>query len=173
MLFKLGLTLLAVPVFLLGFEHFRHIATKRTRLNALNTHYTFNSFLQYDITHYLLLPLTVLMGWVSHSTSNNSNIFTSLMVGRRFVNPFREWDDRCIADFFAYIKYQITRTNRNNVPDKETLDKTLPVLFPNFSLIGEKTINPFIACTWFGQSTCLLQMDGFTILTDPIFTYII
>jgi hypothetical protein len=163
MLFKLGLTLLSVPVFLLGFEHFRHVATKRVRRNALN-----NSFFEYDIMSYLLLPLTVLMGWVSHS--KQSLIFTSVMVGRRFVNPFREWDDRCIADFFAYIKYQITRTNRNNVPDQHTLNETLPVVFPNFSLIDEKTINPFIACTWFGQSTCLIQIDAFTILTDPIFT---
>jgi N-acyl-phosphatidylethanolamine-hydrolysing phospholipase D len=115
-----------------------------------------------------------------------------------------EWEDRNTADFFAYLSWQLTRTNRNGIPiSQKTLDTTHPVQTPNFKLLEsfhDDTLNqqhqdesendgnvtryidvssnpsstttrvPVMTCTWLGQSTVYIQMDGYTVLTDPIFS---
>lgn len=101
------------------FEQFRYNATGRVRqksLTSLNgTKYSIHPLV--EILDYVFYPVTSLLGWL---TLNNSNsVFNSLVVGGRFVNPFREWNDRNILDLFAYIRYRLTRVNRNCVPGEE------------------------------------------------------
>eukprot|EP00842_Homolaphlyctis_polyrhiza_P000018 jgi/Hompol1/1016/HPOL_002633-RA len=142
----------------------------------------------------------------SISTSSlrwRQKLFNSLDVAGRFVNPFIEWQDRNTADLFAYIRWQLTRNNRNSIPSDikvETLselERTLPLVVPDFDLLRkytdtrgamrlpmsrithatpskrssttETTKSRFMTVTWIGQSTCFVQMDGYNILTDPIF----
>ncbi|KAJ3284138.1 hypothetical protein HDU76_008345, partial [Blyttiomyces sp. JEL0837] len=127
-------------------------------------------------------------------------LFHSLTVVGRFVNPWIEWQDRNTGDFFAYLTWQATRRCRNGVPkDPEEVDRRLPVVGPevgrkvwegfhrvveasgggdNELLEGENELlkslvevgKPVMSVAWFGQSTCFVQMDGYNILTDPIFS---
>nr|KAJ3417830.1 hypothetical protein HK105_000735 [Polyrhizophydium stewartii] len=140
-------------------------------------------------------------------------LFNSLGVAGRFVNPFVEWQDRNTADIAGYIRWQLTRNNRNGVPsDQRELERTMPLARPDFGLLEAYTASrgrlllpvrsaalavsaslplppraaaaaagadgtlaappdaPVMTVTWIGQSTCFVQMDGFNILTDPIFS---
>ncbi|KAJ3403498.1 hypothetical protein HDV05_007784 [Chytridiales sp. JEL 0842] len=110
-------------------------------------------------------------------------LLKSLQVVGRFVNPWPEWEDRNTGDFGAVIWWQLTRECRNGVPrDQKTIDNTLPVIKPDFdiwnrfhetcqaALINKVPNPPLLSVTWFGQSTCFIQMDGYNILTDPIFS---
>ncbi|KAJ3211423.1 hypothetical protein HDU67_004552 [Dinochytrium kinnereticum] len=110
-------------------------------------------------------------------------LFHSLVVFGRFVNPWLEWEDRNVGDFLGYLSWQLTRTCRNGVPkEQEILNKELPVVQPdrllwtNFHEVAKNAAltpyprPPIMSFTWFGQSTCLVQMDGYNILTDPIFS---
>ncbi|KAJ3008581.1 hypothetical protein HKX48_008451 [Thoreauomyces humboldtii] len=120
-------------------------------------------------------------------------LFTSLRFAGRFVNPFLEWRDKNATNVWEYLRWQLTRTNRNGVPkDRAILEENLPVVQPNWKLLNEfhdkqRSVSddlnaswvtvpsesakskPAMTVTWFGQSTCLVQMDGYNILTDPIF----
>jgi hypothetical protein len=192
MRWTIGITFVSVVSCGVLFEHFRFIATKRIRQKSLTKIWDEKLEPQHPITDFLQLamdwafyPITNLMGWLSFTDISNNNIFSSIIVGGRFVNPFREWDDRNILDLFAYIRYRLTRVNRNAVPNDITvLQETLPVMIPDFELLETYTDHSnndalpelfddfaFLTCTWFGQSTCFVQMDGYNILTDPIFRY--
>jgi hypothetical protein len=119
----------------------------------------------------------------AHDNSWSGPILRSLQVVGRFVNPWPEWEDRNTGDFAAVLWWQLTRKCRNGIPKEQTvIDDTLPVQKPNFELLEsfhqlsqqatlEQNPNPpVMSCTWFGQSTCFVQMDGYNILTDPIFS---
>ncbi|KAJ3105948.1 hypothetical protein HDU97_007294 [Phlyctochytrium planicorne] len=119
----------------------------------------------------------------SVSSQFRQKLFHSLVVVGRFVNPWLEWEDRNVGDFLGYLGWQLTRTCRNGVPkDRTILDQDHPVVEPDYELWAEFHIKakiaakradpnpPLMSFTWFGQSTCLVQMDGYNILTDPIFS---
>ncbi|KAJ3165250.1 hypothetical protein HDU88_004335 [Geranomyces variabilis] len=111
-------------------------------------------------------------------------VYTSLTFAGRFVNPFLEWRDKNATNVWEYLRWQLTRNNRNGVPkDEKVLEENLPVVKPDFELLGsfhdrppidssdlESASASVISVTWFGQSTCFVQMDGYNILTDPIFS---
>ncbi|KAJ3035214.1 hypothetical protein HK097_004264, partial [Rhizophlyctis rosea] len=121
-------------------------------------------------------------------------LYTSLRFAGRFVNPFLEWRDKNATNFWEYLHWQLTRTNRNGIPrNRQLLEDALPTVKPNFALLHKRPQPPPIAdlssswiaepsphsdsltshnmnVTWFGQSTCLVQMDGYNVLTDPIFS---
>ncbi|KAJ3045208.1 hypothetical protein HDV00_011079 [Rhizophlyctis rosea] len=121
-------------------------------------------------------------------------LYTSLKVAGRFVNPFWEWRDKNATNFWEYLHWQLTRVNRNGVPkDLKVLEETLPIFRPNFDILlksrltapppdlssswiaeplpnADGSSSSGMAVTWLGQSTCVIQMDGYTVLTDPIFS---
>jgi N-acyl-phosphatidylethanolamine-hydrolysing phospholipase D len=199
--------LLVVPLGIGGaafFEHFRYLITHRHRNKKLRDFWEPEQLIPtpkpygfwQTLGEYLLLPLTYAIGWIEPTTQIiwKQKFFHSLNVAGRFVNPFIEWEDRNTTDIFAYIKWQMTRKNRNGVPrNEEELAKTLPLLRPNFELLFQKSnlrrsdiapekelseswhvesskLEDSITVTWIGQSTCFVQMDGYNILTDPIFS---
>ena len=51
----------------------------------------------------------------------------------------------------------------------QELDETLPVLKPDFDLLNRR-VDSGIRVTWIGHATALVQMEGLSILTDPIFS---
>ncbi|KAI8894175.1 beta-lactamase superfamily domain-containing protein [Globomyces pollinis-pini] len=219
------LTVIAV----ISFEHLRYIITHPHRQRKLKSHWETEpsentesdqlSLLE-TFGDYLLLPITYLIGFlIPNQSRNNTNwkqkFFHSLSVAGRYVNPFIEWQDRNTTDIFAYIKWQLTRNNRNGVPKLEIeLERNLPLMTPNFELLTQKNLEfkqsstsnspqsesslssswvkppseskitdsvlsaswiveqskSYMAVTWIGQSTCVVQMDGYNILTDPIFS---
>ncbi|KAI7899000.1 beta-lactamase superfamily domain-containing protein [Cokeromyces recurvatus] len=92
--------------------------------------------------------------------------YASLKIGRRFVNPFDEWIE---VPFYKTMLFWMKRWKGNGVPRNEKeLEKTLPVMKPDLDKI--KNLNDRITFTWFGQSTCLITLDGLTILSDPVFS---
>ncbi|KAJ3286270.1 hypothetical protein HK104_009118 [Borealophlyctis nickersoniae] len=120
-------------------------------------------------------------------------LFTSLKFAGRFVNPFWEWKDKNATNIWEYLHWQLTRVNRNGVPkDERVLALSLPSVSPDFELLRSfqslttpevseswvadasgfvnTTSNSQMTLTWIGQSTCLIQMEGYNILTDPIFS---
>jgi N-acyl-phosphatidylethanolamine-hydrolysing phospholipase D len=54
------------------------------------------------------------------------------------------------------------------------LEKALPIQKPDFNLLypnGKRCQTEYpITITWLGQSTCLVQLEGVNILTDPVFS---
>jgi N-acyl-phosphatidylethanolamine-hydrolysing phospholipase D len=49
---------------------------------------------------------------------------------------------------------------------EQELDKTLPILKPEFNFQPNKA-----SITWIGHATVLINLDNVTVLTDPIFSY--
>ena len=186
-----------IPIGITGvacFEHFRYIITHKQRKNKLLDFWeplgepTSNGFWQ-TLGEYVLLPLTYTLGFANPATQWKQRFFHSLNVAGRFVNPFVEWQDRNTTNIFQYLYWQLTRKNRNGVPGREELDKLLPLVQPNFELlfkisnklsdswhvedkdtVPEECLDQLMTITWIGQSTCFVQMDGYNILTDPIFS---
>ncbi|KAJ2664383.1 hypothetical protein IWW48_000901 [Coemansia sp. RSA 1200] len=124
---------------------------------------------------------------------SSGNRYGSLRICGRFVNPFDSWRDKTLWDF---VRWLATRTAGNGLPsDKTQLEKELPLARPYLRLLrrlaGEEsdtetetetdaeyadypTIDSIdgdsmMTATWIGQSTCFVQMEGLSILTDPIF----
>ncbi|KAI8074023.1 beta-lactamase superfamily domain-containing protein [Gongronella butleri] len=99
--------------------------------------------------------------------------FASLKVERCFVNPFDEWKD---ASLIETTWFWLRRWRGNGLPKTEgELAVALPVKVPDFETIFKQRIKEErparnVTFTWFGQSTCLISMDGLAILTDPAFS---
>jgi N-acyl-phosphatidylethanolamine-hydrolysing phospholipase D len=185
--------------------------------NAMQSLSTENKSILWTLGDYILLPFTYFLGWYEEQGVQDKgwklSLYQSLNVSGRFVNPFMEWNDKNITDIFQYFYWQVTRKNRNAVPDADELEKTMPLAIPDFELLhrisqhsplrtsspqsdwsqGDRNsilssswvvegypeqlnesalVDPLnvITCTWAGQSTCFVQMGGYNILTDPVFS---
>ncbi|XP_045166352.2 N-acyl-phosphatidylethanolamine-hydrolyzing phospholipase D-like [Mercenaria mercenaria] len=84
---------------------------------------------------------------------------------RRYKNPFDTFEERTLSDVYKFRQSE----DNSNVPwkNKQELDSTLPVVTPDF----EKLSNPpkdAVQMMWVGHASVLVQLDGLTILTDPI-----
>lgn len=114
--------------------------------------------------------------------------FAPLKILRRYVNPFPEWRETGIWEFLYYkMIHSLLSTPRRIAWDgglaadksdgkrQHKVDEVLKVepLDKN-QLWGNVEGRPCaeaerMTYTWIGQSTCLIQMNGITILTDPVF----
>ncbi|KAJ1820392.1 hypothetical protein GGH91_003299 [Coemansia sp. RSA 2671] len=123
--------------------------------------------------------------------------YASLEIGGRFVNPFAGWRDKTLLDFVWWLATR--KSGNGLTSDDMELERNLPLATPHFGLLDSMSGNqhprrarqeqgsvtdceyaeyPAIAdlnkdstitVTWFGQSTCFVQLEGLNILTDPIF----
>ncbi|XP_064483466.1 N-acyl-phosphatidylethanolamine-hydrolyzing phospholipase D-like isoform X2 [Ornithodoros turicata] len=84
----------------------------------------------------------------------------SVRVDGRFQNPWPTWRPPSISNIF---KFGLSRDN-SNVPCKQELELVLPVITPRFQEPPEDGVR----VTWLGHSTVLVQLEGMTVLTDPI-----
>merc|ERR1712227_281985 len=66
-------------------------------------------------------------------------------------------------------KWILTEKNLTGLPPSEELDRTLPIESPDLSLLNTR-VEGDIRITWVGHATVILQMEGMSILTDPIFS---
>lgn len=93
---------------------------------------------------------------------NNNGLSKPLIIDNRYCNPWPTWK---VPTFFNVIKF-LFETNRSNIPSKEEeLNKTLPIVKPNFKFSESEA-----SLTWIGHSTVVINFDNITILTDPIFS---
>lgn len=115
--------------------------------------------------------------------------YASMKHNGHFVNPFEEWKDVTLCET---IVHWLARCKGNGIPyDQKKLEDSLPVKTPDRKLIAsaknkkqdgqlteswvqvegsETTSHSNTTITWFGQSTCIVTLDGLTILTDPVFS---
>ncbi|XP_072181572.1 N-acyl-phosphatidylethanolamine-hydrolyzing phospholipase D-like [Diadema setosum] len=84
----------------------------------------------------------------------------------RYENPWETWRMPSLGNIF---KWWFCTKNNSNVPSKSVLDKTLPVLKPDQDEIKVPPIAG-IRVTWIGHATTLVQFDGISVLTDPVFS---
>ncbi|XP_077976947.1 N-acyl-phosphatidylethanolamine-hydrolyzing phospholipase D-like isoform X2 [Glandiceps talaboti] len=84
----------------------------------------------------------------------------------RFVNP---WPNFKMPSLGAVMKWSLLSKDNSSVPSKQQLDQTLPILKPNEKEL-ERPPDCGVRVTWIGHATVLVQFDGVTILTDPIFS---
>ncbi|KAI8077963.1 beta-lactamase superfamily domain-containing protein [Gilbertella persicaria] len=92
--------------------------------------------------------------------------YASLKIEKRFVNPFEEWTE---IPFYKTLLFWLGRWKGNGIPQSiKELEVALPVVQPNLEKI--KNGSDSVTFTWFGQSTCLMTIDGLTILSDPVFS---
>lgn len=83
----------------------------------------------------------------------------------RFGNPWESWHNPSVG---SLMKFMSTRWE-NTIPKKEALDRLVPVLPLDRSLVDNPPIDS-LQMTWLGHSTCLVQMEGLSIITDPVFS---
>ncbi|XP_038068615.1 N-acyl-phosphatidylethanolamine-hydrolyzing phospholipase D-like [Patiria miniata] len=90
------------------------------------------------------------------------DVTSSVLRDGCFVNPWDTWRE---PSFGTGLKFMFTRSE-SRLPSKQELDQILPVLTPDFSAPP----NSGIKVTWLGHASLLVQFDGVSILTDPIFS---
>lgn len=83
----------------------------------------------------------------------------------RFNNPFPTWNQ---ASLVGVVQFMLEPSEANLPSNRDELEKELPLLRPNFE--ARNQANTEFRVTWIGHSTLLIQVDGFNILTDPIFS---
>lgn len=83
----------------------------------------------------------------------------------RFHNPWPTWNEEAFR-FMNILKLGMTKDN-SSIPNAEELDRVLPILKPNFD---QPSPDEGVRVTWIGHSTLVVQLDGFTVLTDPLFS---
>ena len=84
----------------------------------------------------------------------------------RFINSFNTHFK--LPGFATIARWALGEPNNTNLPrNLKDLDETLPVISHNKGeFFTEKTGLRFI---WVGHATCLVQMDDFIFITDPLF----
>ncbi|KAK7102144.1 N-acyl-phosphatidylethanolamine-hydrolyzing phospholipase D-like [Littorina saxatilis] len=84
----------------------------------------------------------------------------------RFKNPWETWEK---PRFTGIMKMLFTVKNESEVPSKEELDRTLPIIKPDISEFNNP-LQSGVRMMWIGHATVVAQLDGFTVITDPIFS---
>ncbi|KAK3106132.1 hypothetical protein FSP39_013372 [Pinctada imbricata] len=84
----------------------------------------------------------------------------------KFKNPWKTW--RETQGFKNLIKLMRSKDS-SNIPNQTELDKILPVEKPDFDKLRAPPSDK-IQVVWIGHATVLVQLDGITILADPIFS---
>jgi N-acyl-phosphatidylethanolamine-hydrolysing phospholipase D len=98
----------------------------------------------------------------------------------RFVNPWQSQSTNGVHSLQTILKWRLQRMQRN-LRQGGLLSSMIPRLSWNYgdpapspsavpSLPTPAKEQDAIQLTWIGHSTCWVQMGGFTILTDPIFS---
>eukprot|EP00088_Acartia_fossae_P017286 TRINITY_DN19793_c0_g1_i10.p1 TRINITY_DN19793_c0_g1~~TRINITY_DN19793_c0_g1_i10.p1 ORF type:complete len:374 (-),score=74.30 TRINITY_DN19793_c0_g1_i10:86-1207(-) len=98
--------------------------------------------------------------WPKEHTDEEGKILAYKENGR-FQNPAMV-DRPNVLSFFWSI---IAGKDDSNIPSSSELDKTLPIIKPNWTQSSNARM------TWLGHASVLAEVDGKTILTDPIFSY--
>jgi len=84
-----------------------------------------------------------------------------------YINSFNP--EFKMPGFTTILRWMVTSPNNTRLPSNtEELNASLPVLKPNPDEIWKTT--PGLRFLWIGHASCLVQMDDFMFLTDPVFS---
>lgn len=87
--------------------------------------------------------------------------------GGRFVNSFNPKYKK--PGFFTLLRWVTRAPNHTGLPrEPETLDEALPVIKHRKEEIFQESTG--LRLLWIGHASCLVQMDDFIFLTDPLFS---
>ena len=88
----------------------------------------------------------------------------------KYDNP-STWVDWHRPGALAFLKMKCSETNEAGIPYNDELDENLPVHKINYDGKQKLSQPPAsdIQIMWIGHATLLVQFDGITILTDPVF----
>ncbi|XP_005109823.1 N-acyl-phosphatidylethanolamine-hydrolyzing phospholipase D [Aplysia californica] len=84
----------------------------------------------------------------------------------RYMNPWKTWRNPRMGGLFKFI---FMTKDHSAIPKASVLDETLPVLKPDFSAY-DSSPETGVRHMWVGHASSLVQLDGVTVLTDPIFS---
>uniref|UniRef100_A0A2C9JCT7 Metallo-beta-lactamase domain-containing protein n=1 Tax=Biomphalaria glabrata TaxID=6526 RepID=A0A2C9JCT7_BIOGL len=85
--------------------------------------------------------------------------------GEQFISPWEVWT----VSFTKLFRFLFLTRSEGNNPQNEPLDTMLPVIKDDLSKFNTQPALG-IRHMWIGHATSLLQFDGVTFLTDPIFS---
>lgn len=127
-------------------------------------------------------------GATSEEFKSITSRFAPLKVLGRYVNPFPEWRETGVWEllFWKLVHSMLQKPRRmaweggiaadlGTEQGRKKVETLLPVqAFDRDKLWGTIKDQPCaeadkMTYTWIGQSTCLVQMNGLNILTDPVF----
>lgn len=107
-------------------------------------------------------------------TVNSENLSHPLQEDGKFGNPWKTWNK---IKFTSVLKFILFEKDNSKIPSSsDELDRVLPVVKPAFEALkrakdDNSNSNPSrMAVTWIGHASVLVQMDGVTFITDPIFS---
>lgn len=87
-----------------------------------------------------------------------------------FKSPFDTWKFPSFWDLMGLMKaFRFNDTSGIPLGNQEKLDRTLPIVKPD----NEKMQNPpqsGVQVMWIGHASVLVQIDGISVLTDPVFS---
>lgn len=96
---------------------------------------------------------------------NTSDLSKPIYHDGLFNNPWDTWQAPTMTDA---VKFLMTEPDDSHIPaPKEELDINLPILKPK---LESPPAGGQFRVTWIGHSTLLIQVDGYNILTDPVFS---
>ena len=84
----------------------------------------------------------------------------------QYVNSFNS--EFRLPNFTTLMRFLLSKNNTNLPADPKELDKSLPVIQHKKSEILKD--GPGLRFIWIGHASCLVQMDDFIFLTDPVFS---
>lgn len=111
------------------------------------------------------------MATASNSATNDKSIVEdeyakSRRENGRFINSFNPHFK--MPDITSVLKWIVFERNNTNLPaNVAELDERLPVIRNRPEDILRTT--PGVRFIWIGHATCLVQIDDFLLLTDPLF----
>jgi N-acyl-phosphatidylethanolamine-hydrolysing phospholipase D len=78
------------------------------------------------------------------------------------------WHKHTPAELYRFLSKRVS--SMPNLPSQKELDVEFPVKQLDWELLSKNKSNNKLDVTWIGHATCLVQLDGFTVLTDPVFS---
>ncbi len=73
---------------------------------------------------------------------------------------------------YPRLSFQALLPLISSIPSQEELDRTLPLKTPYWlqEVDGRRVGAPGVRATWIGHASVLAEVDGATVLTDPMFS---
>ena len=101
------------------------------------------------------------------SVPSDDEFVPSRLEGGRYVNSFNAHFK--MPGYATILRWMLGAPNNTNLPAEiNELDRVLPVIKPNRAEIHRTT--PGLRFIWIGHASCLVQMNDFMFITDPLFS---